>query len=135
MKMYNPEHLQHLFASYKPGNEFRQKYLGFVAETNIRPESALLLIENENEPSIVFHALRELIKHRDLHILGVIVQMVEKGRLSDADAIGLLKLDEEYLLSELDFSEPTSVKLRLLSGLISEKDELFATLSNDKIVA
>jgi hypothetical protein len=134
MKMYNPEQLQHLFASYKPGDEFRRQYERFVIETRIKPESALLLIENEDEPSIVFHALRELVKRRDDHLVGVISLMLEEGRLSDTDATELLRRDEEYYLSDLDSSQPTNINLRLLSGLLQKKDELLSALSNKKIL-
>jgi len=135
MKMYNPEHLQHLFASYKPGNEFRRKYQRYATETHIKPESALLLIENENEPSIVFHALRELIKRRDDRLLGVLALMLEDGRLSDTDAIELLRLDEEHYWSELDSGQATNMNLRLVSGLLQAKDELLSSLSNGKILS
>ncbi len=135
MKMYNPEYLQPLFSNYKSGDEFRQKYLRHVVEAQIKPESALLLIENENDPPIVFHALRELIKRRDNRLFGVIALMLEEGRLLDADAIELLRLDEEYCLSELDSGEPTSINLRLLSGLLEKKDELLGSLSNAKILS
>ncbi len=140
MKMYNPEHLQHLFATYKPNDGFRQKYLRFLIEANkkpesIKPESALLLIANENERPIVFHALRGLIMRRDERVLNVITNMVEKGRLSDSDAIDLLKLQEEFSLSELNASQPSTINLRLLSGLLHEKDELLSTLPNDKIIS
>ena len=135
MKMYNPERLQHLFGSYKPGDEFRRRYQRYATETHIKPESALLLIENENEPSIVFHALRELIKRRDDRLLGVIALMLEDGRLSDTDAIELLRLDEEYYLAELDSSQLTNANLRLLSGLLRERDELLNALSNEKVAS
>lgn len=135
MKMYNPEHLQHLFVNYKPGDEFRRKYQKYITETRIKPESAILLVENENEPSVIFHALRELIKRRDEHLLGVLALLLEEGRLSDTDAIGLLRLEEEHYLSELDSSEPTNINLRLLSGLLKDKDELLGSLSNDKILS
>jgi len=135
MKMYNPEHLQHLFASHKSDNEFRQKYLRYVLETNIRPESAFLLIEHENEPPIIFHALRELIKRRDDRLLGIIALMLEDGRLSNADALELLRMEEEHFLSELGSSQPTKTNLRLLSGLLNDKGILLSMLSNDKIIS
>jgi|GEM_PF-1203418 len=134
MKMYNLEQLQGLFSTYKPGSEFRQKYQSYIPETNIKPESAILLVENENDPPIVFHALRELAKKRDNRFLGVIAKMLEAGRLSDADAIELLRLEEEHFVSALNSSQPVGINLRLLSGLLRDKDKLLDTLSNEKIV-
>jgi len=133
MKMYNPEQLQRLFSTYKPGDEFRQKYQSYIPETNIKPESAILLIENQNDPSVVFHALRELVKRRDYRLLGIIALMLEDGRLSDADALALLWLDGVYFVSELDASQPSRINLRLLSGLLRDKDEFLNTLSSERI--
>jgi len=135
MKMYNPEYLSALYKAFKPGNEFRQNYLKYILGTHVKPESALLLIENENDPAIVFHALRELIKRRSENVLDVISLMLEEGRLSDADAIGFLRLEEEFYLSKLDSSQPTEMSLRLLAGLLQSKDELVNSLSNEKILA
>ena len=135
MKMYYPEQLQRLYNTYKPGEDFRQEYQSHVPKTSIKPESAILIIENENERPVIFHALRELIKNRDNRFVKILAGMVEDGRISDADAIGLLRLDEAYLLNELNSSQPTTVNLRLLSGLLHEKDELLSTLSNDKIIS
>lgn len=133
MKMYKPEFLQQLFSDFKPTNEFRRRYLGDVTKTNLPPESAILLIENENDPAIVFHSLRELMKRRDDRLLNIIVLMLEDGRLSDEDALALLRLDEEYSLSVLNAEQPTSVNLRLLSGLLRNKIDSLAVLSNEKI--
>jgi len=133
MKMYSPDLLQKLFTDHKPKQEFRQKYLGYLLQTNLRPDSAILLLENENDPALVFHALRELIKRQDTRFIGIIKKMVSAGILSDSDALKLLSIDEQHSLSELDASEPEPVTLRLLSGLIRSKDELLATLSNEKI--
>lgn len=133
MKMYNLEQLRRLFSTHKPGSEFRQKYQSYIPETNIKPESAILLVENENDPPIVFHALRELAKKRDHRFLDVIAKMLEAGRLSDADAIELLRLEEEHFVSALNSSQPVGINLRLLSGLLRDKDKLLDTLSNEKI--
>jgi len=134
MKMYNPEHLQNLFASYKPGDEFRRKYQRYATETQLKAESALLLIENEIDPFIVFHSLRELIKRRDDRLLGIIALLIEEGRLSDADAVKLLRLDEKFYLTELDSNEATKTNLRLLSALLHDKDELLGIVSLEKIL-
>jgi hypothetical protein len=134
MKMYNPEHLQNLFANYKPGDDFRKKYQRYATETQLKAESALLLIENENDPFIVFHCLRELIKRRDNRLLGIIALLIEDGRLSDADALRLLRLDEQFYLTELDSSEATKTNLRLLSALLHNKGELLWAVSLEKIL-
>jgi len=135
MKMYSPDLLQKLFADYKPKHEFRQKYLGYLLQTNLRPDSAILLLENENDPALVFHALRELIKRQDTRFIGIVKKMVSAGSLSDSDALKLLSIDEQHSISELDASEPEPVTLRLLSGLLRNKDELIAALSNEKILS
>ena len=140
MKMFNPEHLQYLFTTYKPKDEFRQKYLRFLIDgdnkpESIKPESALLLIQNEHEWPIVFHGLRGLMLSKDERALNVIANMVETGKLLDSDAIDLLKLDEEFSLSELNGSELSPVKLRLLSGLLRDKGESLSMLPNDKIIS
>lgn len=134
MKMYNPEHLEQLYANFKSGDEFRQQYQQYVLETHFKPESALLLIENENEPAIVFYALRELVKRQDDRLLSVIALMLEDGRLSDADAIDLLKAEKEHFLSILNSAEPTDANLRMLSGLLRGNTELLATLSNERVL-
>jgi len=135
MKMYSPDLLQKLFADYKPKHKFRQKYLGYLLQTNLRPDSAILLLENENDPTLVFHALRELIKRQDTRFIGIVKKMVSAGSLSDSDALKLLSIDEQHSLSELDASAPEPVTLRLLSGLLRNKDELIAALSNEKILS
>jgi hypothetical protein len=140
MKMFHPEHLHYLFTAYKPKDEFRQKYLRFLVDgdnkpESIKPESALLLIQNEHEWPIVFHALRGLMLHSDERVLNIIANMVETGRLLDSDAIGLLRIKEEFSLSVLNATELSPVKLRLQSGLLRDKSELLSKLNNDKILS
>ncbi len=118
MKLYSPEHLRTLFSQHPSDSAFRQRYLHFTVQTSLRPESALLLIEHENQPSILFHALRELIRRRDPSCLPMLASMIEKGRLSESDATDLLKLDVEFALSELGAAQADDLHLRLLSGLI-----------------
>lgn len=133
MKMYNPDLLQKLFAEYKPNSDFRQKYLSYLLQTSLKPDSAILLLEQESDPALVFHALRELEKRQDARFIGVVKKMVTAGGLSDSDAIKLLSIDERYSLSELEKSSPDTITLRLLSGLLRSKDELLTTLSNEKV--
>lgn len=136
MKMYKPEFLKQLFTEYKASSDFRRKYLNRVTSTHVWPESALLLIENENEPVIVFHALRELVMKKDERLIEVLALMLEDGRISDEDAVGLLRADNdrEYYISQLDVDDPGKVNLRLLSGLVSDRDDLLELLSDEKIL-
>ena len=134
MKMYSPEQLQKLFSAYKPGEEFRRKYQAYILATKtFKPNSAILLLENESDPAIVFHALRELAKRQDTRFIGIVKKMLEGGSLSDSDAIMLLSMEEQHFLSELEASEPDTITLRLLSGLLHNKDDLLVTLSNEKV--
>lgn len=136
MKMYSPEQLQKLFSAYKPDEEFRRKYQAYILTAKtLRPDSAILLLDNENDPALVFHALRELIKRQDIRFVSIVKKMVSAGSLSDSDALKLLSIDEQHSLSELDASNPEPVTLRLLSGLLRNEDELLATLSNEKILS
>jgi hypothetical protein len=134
MKMYSPEQLRKLFSVYKPSEEFRRTYQAYILTTKaIRPDSAILLLDNENDPALVFHALHELIKRQDARFINIVKKMISTGSLSDSDALKLLSIDEQHSISELDASEPEPVTLRLLSGLLRNKDGLLATLSNEKI--
>lgn len=135
MKMYAPEHLQRLFSTYPVGNEFRQKYQSYILDTKtLKPDSAILLLENENDPALFFHALKELAKRRDQRLLNMLTKMMEAGQLSDADAIKLISVEESHFLAELDASEPNLINLRLLSGLLRDKDDNLNALSADKIL-
>jgi len=133
MKMYYPEQLQRLYNTYKPGEDFRQEYQSHVPKTSIKSESAILIIENENEPPVIFHALRELVIKKDHRLLGIIANLLEAGRLSDADAIGLLRQEDIYFVSELITNQPNINNLRLLTGLLRDKDELLGVISNEII--
>ncbi|MBI2332376.1 MAG: hypothetical protein HYU84_09510 [Chloroflexi bacterium] len=79
MKMYGPDLLRKLFTDYKPNHVFRQKYLSYVLQSNLRPDSAVVLLDNESDPALVFHALRELVKRQDSRFIVSVKKLVGAG--------------------------------------------------------
>ncbi len=135
VKLYYPEQLKRLYAAYKSDDEFCQKYLGYVSQTYIKPESVVLLLEKEKDTFIIFHALEELVRYKDERLLEILASMLETGKLSDLDALNLLKKEGEYFLLELVAVQPSPINLRLLSGLLNDKDEWLNRLSIEKLLS
>lgn len=140
MKMFNPEQLKHLYSNHKFSDEFRNKYLALLFDANkqrhsINSESAILLSEKEQDPSIVFFALRGLMIRQDARAVNVIAGMVADGKLLDTDAVDLLKIQEQFSIGELSTSS-AQVDLRLLSSLLYKKNNTlgYESLSNEKIL-
>lgn len=116
--MFRPENLQRLFKHHPPGDQVRSDYLRVYRLTSlVMPESALLILEHDDDPGRIMQSLRILVKRRSSDSLPKIVERIEKGQLSDADAEDLLALDPEFTLPALAELPESSIKSRLVQRL------------------
>ena len=150
MKMYYPEHLQYLFASYKPNDEFRRKYLSFLTDVNnkpgrIKPESALLVIQHEEDPHLLSYCLDFLMENEAIAI-PAILDLVQSGRLSNYEAAyhlaskwhlvlqHLLQLPETNIRNSLIVSVFHNIKnpINALNELSMEIIQRLSSIDSDK---
>ena len=121
--MYRPSLVQHALLLPKQAPE-RQAYIAHVADNKILDiESARLFVLHEDDPVVLRHCLKELIKRHTntgalpiQKVVSLIIEMIQKKRLSYQDAVDLLTLESRSALQALLESPQTSTRDRLLAA-------------------
>ncbi|MEI7847414.1 MAG: hypothetical protein WCK35_16560 [Chloroflexota bacterium] len=135
MKMYRVDRLKQLFSETKFADPFRHSYLQNITSLkSISSRAALLLVRNTDDPLIVMHSLRSLIKAHSVEGVDSIADLLNKRKLTDADAADLLAIEMDFSFNILAENDSTPEHLHLFSVLIKqniEKIGLAQKLSND----
>jgi RNA polymerase primary sigma factor len=119
IKMFKPENLKELFVVYKNKNDELEDFLEYFPDTNdILPESALFILEKSDNPAIVMHALKILVKKNHSDALEEMYKAMKTGSLSDQDTIELLLLDTEFTLPRLCGMRDKNITNRIVQEVV-----------------
>lgn len=122
LKMLSPGLLNKLYLEQRSNDDFRQAYLGDVIQTKtLGPKSALVLLENEDDPLLVLHCLRILLKGHDQEGIKHIIKMIDEGGLSDQDATDLFAAEPTFSLKALADGVPAPIYLRQFTALLQRQ--------------
>lgn len=105
MKMRQPEMLESLFQSIKKDHPIRKRYIQILTKIKIEFQNikiAWLLLENSNDPLLEFRSLNSLVLHNDSEIVRIILEWIDKGRLSIGNAVEIFTKNPNYSLAELE---------------------------------
>jgi len=118
MTMYDPSLLHRVLATPEL-RPIRPLYLAsFTAERIISPESALLILQTEQAPDLVGHALRILVTQGRVEAVEHLLEKAAAGAFSEQDALTFLKLNADFCAETL-LSQPRSpVQERLAVALL-----------------
>ena len=116
--MYAPEQLG-LVLTNPDLEAIRKSYLAeFAATKAIRPESARLILQTEQYPDLVSHALDILLKRQEPTVVDYLLGKVAAGAFSEHDALTFLKLDAQFTLQALRQQPNSPIQERMILALL-----------------
>jgi RNA polymerase primary sigma factor len=119
ISMFRPELLRQLLKAYPENDAIRTAYLDiYPTVTLINPETALMILNHDSDPARVIHSLQVLIQRESPQTLDKIIEIIEEGQLSDADACELLATNPEFSLFSLGELTDSPFKLRLIKRMV-----------------
>jgi hypothetical protein len=120
MYMFHPATLNRLFKD-NYSTEFIQRYLEYLLSVRtLSPDSAYLVLQHTHSPAVLARALGELLRAQDTRVLEYLVQQMNAGKFSDADAQQVLSNQREFALKTLCQLAATAARDRLLLCLVKD---------------
>ena len=120
MRMYDPMQLRPVLTDPKL-TAIRRPYLAsFTTTSYIKPESAVLVLQHEQAPDLVSHAVNILMKEEDSNAVRYLLARVMAGAFSELDALTFLKLNVDFSLETLLRQPNSPVQERLITALLPE---------------
>lgn len=117
--IFRPEKVKELLHLYKPEDPLLQRYLKHAARViDIDENSALLIAERSDDPVIINTCLKRLLEREKAVLPLLLLDMIEKARLSNHDAEHILSQKPRWSLENLLKQEPTPQVNRLIAGLL-----------------
>jgi hypothetical protein len=118
ISMFRSSNLEKLLCTYDKEHQVRQDYLSEYLNTSlIQPDSALLILDYDDDPARIIHSLQIMVKRQHPEALPRIVRLIENGELSDADAEDILSQDPDYIFPLLADLPQNPVTNRLIKRL------------------
>ena len=128
MKMRQPEMLESLFNSMKKEDSIRKRYIQILTTIKIdlqNLEIARLLLNNSNDPLLEFRGFNSLILHEDQEIVGIILDWIDKGRLSIGNAVEILAKNPNFALNKLEsYKEHNPIANVLIKKILDQCGDL-----------
>lgn len=100
-QMFHPKLVKALLGKCSAGDENLTEYVHMVT-AGIYEESARLLLEKVDDPLVISTCVQALLDHENEGLPDLIISMINKGRLTVADAVDLLTKDPKNRLWSLE---------------------------------
>jgi hypothetical protein len=121
---YTPEIINQMLRREKRNSQRRMAYLNLVKTSrNMFPESARLLIQHEDDPSIVLFCLKVLIENNTDESVSIILDLIRSARLSNRDAAYILAPHWNTALDSLIRLPETNIRNSLIQTLLHRADD------------
>jgi len=121
IRMFRVELLKKFLSRLPTHNPLRKSYLEHFTETRlVAPESALFLLETENDPAIVYHCLYVLMERGEIEGMRKIRDRLNEGQLSDAEATTLCTRNPDLAFNYLVAEENDPICTRLINSLLQQ---------------
>jgi hypothetical protein len=119
ISMFHPKNLNRLLQSHPKGDPVRAEILDTYPNISlVKPESALIMLEQDDDPTRVMHSMQILIRRQSPKAIVKIIEFIESGNLSEHDAGELLSLKPEFTLPALGDEAESPIKLRLIRCMV-----------------
>lgn len=131
---FHPAKVKAVLETYKPPDPLLARYFSFVRQgAALYSESALLIAERTDDPAIIIVCLKHLLDKENELLILLMLEMIEKARLSNRDAVVLLSQKPRWAVEKLAEQESDPQSDRLLAALLphlsQEPDLSFEFLS------
>jgi hypothetical protein len=121
IKMFYPAAIRKILDGYSHTHTLRHAYLAifpYIQRKLIKPETALLILENETDPAVTQHAFQVLFEREQPEAITHLLDWVQTGLLGETDAEDLLALKPAFSFRYLDNASESPVRNRLLVHLL-----------------
>jgi hypothetical protein len=120
LKLFAPRRIEALLSAYHQGritrDQFRD-YLAHMPRVVLLPVQTAKLLLDVQDARVELPALQRLIHHHEPALIDHILTRCKSGAMSDADALAMLSLEEDWTGDELEKRVNHPVALRLLGRL------------------
>ncbi len=107
--MFKPDIVRHAMKDLRRGSPERLTYISYLTSNrNLHIESAVLFVQHEDDPIAINYCLKELVRrHNEPNgfsmnkIIALLIEMIDKDRLSCRDASDLLAKESQVAIQEL----------------------------------
>jgi hypothetical protein len=119
LKLFAPRRIESLLSAYHQGRITPDQFRGYLAHmprAELVPVQTARLLLGVQDARVELPALQRLIQHRELAVIDHILARCKSGAMSDADALAMLSLEEDWAGNELEKRADDPVALRLLGN-------------------
>lgn len=116
---YRPELVKDFLKLCRQSDPLLRQYFSYVGkEVDVSGQSALLIAEHSDDSEVIFACLKQLLRHEDEILILLIIEMIEKARLSHRDAVELLSEKPVWTTRSLAAQLSNPVVDRLLAAFL-----------------
>lgn len=131
--MFKPELVRPILERYRPDNPELRTFLAYVIQVkDLYAESAYRIATVSDNPAVTSACLRSLLLHEDDRLIPVILQMIVAARLSNQDAVDLLKQKPAWAVKALHGSPTSDTRNQLLAELLAISSYPLSTFTIDE---